>query len=80
LTICKSISANDWNSAQPVYTKLPGFTLKAETNSWNDLPAPAKGYIAFIEYLLETPIKQVSLGPKRRQIIDVVTEESVVAC
>ena len=57
--------------AKPVYTALPGWKCDLRgVTSYRDLPQEAKRYIQFIESELEVPIKIISTGPKRHEIID----------
>lgn len=55
---------------RPIYAHLPGWTedLTALT-AWDDLPAAARAYVAFVEAQVETPISIVSVGPARRHTI-----------
>ncbi len=58
------------NHAKPVYTTLPGWKcdLRGITD-WNKLPKQAQDYVLFLEKELEVPIKIVSTGPKRHEIL-----------
>jgi len=64
------VPGNDWSKAEPVYTTVPGFRLKDKITSWEELPATAKDYIALVECMLDIPIKQISLGPRRHELIE----------
>ncbi len=58
------------NSCQPVYEYLPGWpedVMAART--FASLPANARAYVTFIEEQLEIPIRLISVGPERDQII-----------
>ena len=56
---------------KPIYVKLPGWKCDLRgVTSYRDLPQEAKRYIQFIESELEVPIKIISTGPKRHEIID----------
>jgi len=57
--------------ARPVYAMLPGWEadVRGETD-YGKLPENCKKYIAFIEEQLEVPIRMVSTGPKRGEIIN----------
>lgn len=58
------------NKAKPIYTILDGW--KCDINSirkYEDLPYNAKQYIEFIEKQIGYPIKLISNGPKRDDII-----------
>lgn len=57
--------------ARPVYTTLPGW--KSDVRGVTDferLPREAQDYVRFLERELEVPVKLVSTGPKRHEIID----------
>lgn len=57
--------------AEPVYTELPGW--KTDLTGVRDkahFPKELKDYIAFLEKELKIPIKFVSVGPDREQIIE----------
>lgn len=56
--------------AKPVYEYLPGWKsdVRGITN-YDELPENCKNYIKYVEDYLETPIKIVSTGPKREEII-----------
>ncbi len=57
--------------AKPVYTTLPGWKCDIRgVTDFDALPQAAKDYIRFIEKEIEVPIKIVSTGPKRHEIID----------
>lgn len=56
--------------AKPVYTVLPGW--KSDVRGMTDyaqLPDAAKKYLDFIEQQIETPIRMVSTGPKRWEMM-----------
>ena len=55
----------------PVYEELPGWTEDVtQVRRWKDLPKHAQAYLEKIIALAETPIKLVSLGPEREQILE----------
>ena len=58
------------NRAKPVYETLPGWKcdIRGE-KEYEKLPAQAKHYVEFIESAIKTPIKMVSTGPKREDIV-----------
>jgi adenylosuccinate synthase len=57
-------------NVEPVYMQLKGWNCSIDgVNSFDDLPAEAKAYIDFIESFLELPVKYVSTGQRRDQII-----------
>ncbi len=56
--------------AKPVIEYMEGFlTDISHIRRYEDLPAPARRYIEFIERELECPITYVSVGPEREAII-----------
>ena len=60
----------DLDSVEPLYEELSGWKCDInDITSIDDLPANAKNYINYIESLLNSKIKIVSIGPKRNQII-----------
>jgi adenylosuccinate synthase len=60
------------NEVVPVYETLPGWeTSTAEARTMEDLPSAARAYLARIEEITSTPIRMVSVGTRRRQVIRV---------
>ena len=59
-------------SIEAVYTELPGWkTSLVNIRKQNEFPRELKEYIKFLENILEVPVKYVSVGPDREQIIPV---------
>jgi adenylosuccinate synthase len=57
-------------AARPVYEELPGWkTDISGVRTFKDLPKRAQEYVLFVEKRIHTPIKWVSIGPHRDQII-----------
>ncbi len=57
---------------EPILETHPGWnTSTAEARRLEDLPSNARAYLARIEEITETPIRMVSVGTRRRQIIRV---------
>ncbi len=57
--------------AKPVYTTLPGWKCDIRgITEFGKLPKQAQDYVRFIEKEIEVPIKIVSTGPSRHEIID----------
>ena len=55
---------------KPVYVTHPGWNTSLEgITVFNELPAPLKTYIHFLEDALETPITMVSTGPEREKLL-----------
>ncbi|MCF0237549.1 MAG: adenylosuccinate synthase [Sphaerochaetaceae bacterium] len=56
--------------AKPVYEEMKGWMCDTtKCRKWEDLPEQAKAYINRISELISTPVKYVSVGPERDQII-----------
>ena len=56
--------------AKPVYETLPGWKSEIRgIKKYEDLPENCRKYIEFIEKELEVPVKMVSNGPGRHEII-----------
>lgn len=63
--------ADGISACEPVYEELPGWTEDVtQVRRWKDLPKNAQKYLERISELAETPIKLVSLGPEREQILE----------
>ena len=57
-------------AARPVYEELPGWkTDITGVRRFEDLPQRAQDYVLFVEKRIRTPIKWVSIGPHRDQVI-----------
>jgi adenylosuccinate synthase len=66
--------AETWSLAKvdPVYETLPGWEVPTgDVRKLEDLPANARAYLDRIEELTEAPVRWVSVGTKRSQIIPV---------
>jgi adenylosuccinate synthase len=62
---------------EPVYETLPGWKASTvDVRRYEDLPANAKRYNAYISEFLDIPVTIVSVGPERTQTI--VCDESIV--
>jgi adenylosuccinate synthase len=58
------------DAAKPVYEELPGWkTDISAARRFEDLPARAQEYVRFIESRIKTPLRWISIGPRREQII-----------
>ena len=56
--------------AEPVYEEWDGWMCDTSAvRTWEDLPEKAKSYLKRIEELTGAPIRFVSVGPERDQII-----------
>ena len=59
-----------FSKAKPVYEAFPGWHGRVKgITKWQDLPPQAKGYLEYIEEFLGVPIRMVSTGPDREEII-----------
>ena len=57
-------------AVEPVYERLPGWcTSTRGISRWDDLPARAKEYLAFLESQTGVEIGAVSTGPERKETI-----------
>jgi adenylosuccinate synthase len=55
---------------EPVYETWPGWqTATSDCRSWEDLPAAAQAYLRRIQELSGAPIRFVSVGPERSQMV-----------
>ncbi len=60
------------NEVEPVFQHFPGWNESTYgKKSFEELPENAKKYILLLSNVLETPIKIISTGPKRNQIISI---------
>jgi len=57
-------------SCEPIYEEIDGWQEStSEIREWENLPENAKNYIHFLEKLIKTPFKIISVGSKRLQTI-----------
>jgi len=62
----------DLANVQPVYEELSGWKRRTTgALKWDDLPREAQVYLKRIEELIQVPIKYVSVGPRRENMITV---------
>lgn len=55
---------------EPVFDELPGWKSDiTQAKNEKDLPLQLREYITYIENYLEVPVKMISMGPERTQII-----------
>jgi adenylosuccinate synthase len=58
--------------AKPVLETLPGWKSDVTSiRSFDDLPEAAKTYVRFIEERIDVPIKWLSVGPRREDMIKI---------
>lgn len=57
---------------EPVYEEVPGWAEDIMTvRKWENLPSQAQGYIQRLEELAGVPVRLISVGPERDQVIEV---------
>jgi adenylosuccinate synthase len=57
---------------QPVYIEMPGWQQSTrQARSFADLPPQAQAFVRRVEELVETPVRFVSVGPDRDEVIHV---------
>jgi adenylosuccinate synthase len=60
----------DYERCEPIYESWPGWqTPTREARTWRDLPWEAQAYLRRIETLAGVPIRYISVGPEREQLI-----------
>jgi adenylosuccinate synthase len=58
------------DKAKPILEKLPGWRSKISSiRNFEDLPKEARDYVLFIEQQIQVPVKIISVGPSRTDII-----------
>jgi len=61
---------DDFRTLRPVYEELPGFEGDLSgTRDRSDLPAEAQGYLSFVEKQVGVPLRLISVGKERDQVI-----------
>jgi adenylosuccinate synthase len=73
-SVVTDFPADTWSlgKVEPVYETLPGWQAPtAGATRLEDLPAAARRYLDRLEELTEAPVRWVSVGSKRSQIIEV---------
>lgn len=61
---------------EPVYEELPGWEAEVrDARRWEDLPSAARAYILRVEELCGLPIRLVSVGPEREQVVEINSPE-----
>ncbi|KPL84004.1 adenylosuccinate synthetase [Thermanaerothrix daxensis] len=57
---------------EPIYEELPGWMEDVTSvRRWEDLPTAARDYVRRIEDLCGVPVRRVSVGPERSQVVQV---------
>ena len=58
--------------AKPIYKKLTGWECEiSHIRNFKDLPNEAKAYVQFVEDYTGIPVKWISVGPKREEMIKI---------
>jgi adenylosuccinate synthase len=56
--------------AEPEYRSFAGWQARLEQiRTWRELPAPAQAYVRGIQEFARIPIRTLSVGPVRDQVI-----------
>jgi len=56
---------------EPIYEELPGWTEDVSgIRKWSELPQAARGYLDAISKLAGVPVRMVSVGPEREQMVE----------
>jgi adenylosuccinate synthase len=64
------LGPGDLSPFKPIYQEVPGWSEEVqEMRSWNELPEAACEYILQIEDEIGVPIRTISVGPEREQVI-----------
>jgi adenylosuccinate synthase len=64
------LSTEALSRCEPVYIEVPGWQEDISgARSFGELPAPAQNYIRLIEELAQVPVRIISVGPEREQVI-----------
>jgi adenylosuccinate synthase len=57
---------------EPIYEQLPGWQKElGGVRTWEELPAQARAYVLRIEELGGAPVRMVSVGPEREQVVEI---------
>lgn len=63
----------DLSPFEPIYEELPGWQKNlSSVRRWADLPREAQDFVRKIEEVCDIPVSQVSVGPERLQVLDVM--------
>jgi adenylosuccinate synthase len=60
----------DLAACSPLYDDLPGWKESiGGLRTWDELPLAARAYVGRIESLSGLPVRSISVGPEREQVI-----------
>ena len=66
------LGPTDLSPFTPVYEELPGWMSDvSHVRRWEDLPVEAQRYVQCVGDLVGVPVRWVSVGPEREQIVEV---------
>jgi adenylosuccinate synthase len=66
------LGPGDIAGCEPVYEELPAWEDDLrEVRAWENLPRAARAYILRIEELSGVPVRLVSVGPEREQVVEI---------
>ena len=58
--------------AKPVWETLPGWKVDiTNVRRFDDLPAEARSYVTYIQDRIDVPVRWISVGPKREEMIHI---------
>jgi adenylosuccinate synthase len=62
----------DLSPFEPIYEEVPGWEVDvSRARSWDDLPAEAQQFIRRVEAIAGVPVRLISVGPEREQVVEV---------
>lgn len=62
----------DLSPYKPIYEEFPGWKTDLQgIRTWEELPEQAKAYLLRIEELISVPLRIVSVGPERGQVLEI---------
>jgi adenylosuccinate synthase len=63
---------SDLSGFEPIYEELSGWQEDVRSaRRWEDLPLSARAYILRIEELSSVPVRLISVGPEREQVVEI---------
>lgn len=66
------VDTTSFGQVKPIYKTFPGWRTKtSQIESYHNLPAKAKNYLAYLVKATKTPIKWISVGEERNQTIKI---------
>lgn len=64
------LGPSNLEGVEAIFEEVPGWQDEITSiRSWQDLPETARDYVSRIEELLSVPVKTISVGPERSQVI-----------